>query len=313
MSITAETEKTEDGHDHPPFLAHHFESSQQQFDSGKLGMWLFLITEILFFSGLFVVYAIYRSRHPEIFLYGHQFLDTKLGAINTVVLILSSLTMAWAVRAAQLSQQKLLIGMLTATLFFAGLFLVIKGFEYKAKFDHGLLPGRYNVLYQEQAGLIESSHGEEAEESSHDAASASDAAADAHGKSETHGKSESADPTTEHQHDAVVNTDTGDPSGTTSHDRGDSHAEEASLGGHHLPAGPVPRNAHVFFSIYFCMTGLHAVHIIAGMIAIGWPLKRSCQGHFNREYFGPVDYVGLYWHLVDLIWIYLFPLLYLIH
>ena len=81
-----------------PFLAHHFDSQTQQFDAGKLGIWLFLVTEILFFSGLFVAYAVYRSNHPEVFLYAHQFLDKTLGAVNTVVLLFSSLTMAWGVR-----------------------------------------------------------------------------------------------------------------------------------------------------------------------------------------------------------------------
>ena len=92
--------------DHPAHLQHHFDTPLQQFDSAKLGMWLFLATEILLFGGLFVAYAIYRANHPEIFSWAHHLLDTKLGAINTVVLLTSSLTMAWGVRAAQLGQRK---------------------------------------------------------------------------------------------------------------------------------------------------------------------------------------------------------------
>ena len=90
----------QDGHGHDPSLQHHFDNPEQQFDSGKLGMWLFLATEVLLFGGLFVAYAVYRANHPEIFVYAHQFLDKKLGGINTLVLICSSLTMAWGVRAA---------------------------------------------------------------------------------------------------------------------------------------------------------------------------------------------------------------------
>src|SRR5690349_739705 len=95
------------GHGSPdqyPFLAHHFDTPQQQFDAGKLGIWLFLLTEVLFFAGLFVAYSVYRAMRPEVFVYAHYFLDTKLGAVNTCVLLLSSLTAAWSVRNAQLRQ-----------------------------------------------------------------------------------------------------------------------------------------------------------------------------------------------------------------
>src|SRR5664279_2075427 len=84
------------GHEHPKFLAHHFETPVQQFDAGKLGVWLFLTTEILLFSGLFCAYSVYRANHPEVFAYAHLYLDKNLGALNTIVLIFSSLTMAWA-------------------------------------------------------------------------------------------------------------------------------------------------------------------------------------------------------------------------
>src|SRR3954471_16643837 len=96
-------------HDHPKFLAHHFDTPQQQFDSGKLGVWLFLTTEILLFSGLFCAYAVYRANHPEIFAWAHLYLDKTMGAINTIVLIFSSFTMAWAVRASQLGEKPFLL------------------------------------------------------------------------------------------------------------------------------------------------------------------------------------------------------------
>jgi cytochrome c oxidase subunit 3 len=230
---------------HPPFLAHHFATPQQQFAAGKLGMWIFLLTEILLFGGLFCAYAVYRSIHPEIFQYAHQFLDKTLGAVNTAILITSSLTMAWAVRCAQLGQRRLLPIMLSLTLLGACGFLGIKYVEYKHKWEAGLLWAR-------QYQPIE--RAETSPSADHPAATA--------------------------------------PSSERSH---------------------APRNVGIFFSIYFLMTGLHGIHVIAGMTAIGWLLVRSLKGHFGPLYFGPVDNVGLYWHLVDLIWIYLFPLLYLIH
>ena len=231
-------------HEGSGFLGHHFESHRQQFDAGKLGMWLFLVTEVLFFSGLFCVYAVYRANHPEIFAHGHQYLDRMLGAVNTCVLIFSSLTMAWGVRCAQLNQRQGLVVCLIITLACAFVFLGIKYVEYDQKWKHGLLWGK----------------------EFHPTAHEAEQPAEGHGtQSESHGPAEA------------------------------------------------PRNLHLFFSIYFAMTGLHALHIVIGMGLIGWILSRAMKGHFSAEYYGPVDFVGLYWHLVDLIWIYLFPLLYLIH
>ena len=131
-----------EGHHGPEFLHHHFENPLQQFDSDKLGMWLFLATEILMFGGLFVTYAIYRANHPEIFVYAHQFLDKTLGGINTLVLIASSITMAWAVRAAQLNQIKLMRTLLFLTLLGGLGFMGIKSIEYTHKWKHGLLWGQ---------------------------------------------------------------------------------------------------------------------------------------------------------------------------
>ncbi|HID76367.1 MAG TPA: cytochrome c oxidase subunit 3 family protein [Planctomycetaceae bacterium] len=225
---------------HPAFLAHHFQSTAQQFHAGKLGMWIFLVTEILLFGGLFCAYAVYRANHPEIFVYAHRYLDKTLGAVNTAVLILSSLTMAWGVHCAQRDQRRGLILCLGLTLLCASVFLGIKYVEYRHKWKEGLLwASRYRPV-------AEAGHGAGGQE----------------------------------------------PTGT-------------------VPEGP--RNVGIFFSIYFLMTGLHAVHVLAGMGAITWVMARAARRHFGSHYFGPVDYVGLYWHLVDMIWIYLFPLLYLIH
>ena len=208
---------------HNPFLQHHFTNAEQQSDAGKIGMWLFLVTEILLFGGLFVGFAIMQSLHREAFMAAHHHLDRTLGFINTIVLLCSSYTMVMAVDSAKTERRKKLIVHLLLTIAFAGVFLGIKYIEYSHKFHEGLLPGRFY----------------------------------------------------HHQGDAVP-------------------------------------GQFMFFSFYFMMTGLHGIHILGGIAAIGWVLRRAVRGDFSHQYYTPVDLTGLYWHLVDLIWIYLFPLLYLI-
>lgn len=269
----------------PPHLAHHFETSQQQFESGKLGMWLFLATEILMFGGLFCAYAIYRGSHPEIFLYAHQFLDVKWGGINTIVLICSSFTMAWGVRAAQLGQRGLLILMLFLTLACACGFMAIKFVEYKHKFHSGLLWGT-NYAPQEHHG---------------------DAAETGPGSHATETLPGSASPSIDWDYVApeasIVPLAATGPSGLATVDpAADGHAPSAA-----------PENVHIFFGIYFAMTGLHGIHVLAGMVVISFLIVGAFQGRFGPDYFTPIDLFGLYWHIVDLIWIFLFPLLYLIH
>lgn len=279
------------GHGHQPHLAHHFESYEQQFDAGKLGIWLFLVTEVLFFSGLFCAYVVFRVLYPELFAFGHLFLNKELGAINTVVLLVSSLTMALAVRAAQLGQRQVLISMLVVTIACAFVFMGIKYVEYTTKFREGLFPARYFAPTPE--ALLHAAHMIH-DAQSHGAAghAAGDGAHDEHAADTSHG------------HDAQA----GDHSHEEVNKNGLTAAEQAMV-----DSVKVPPNAGLFFSIYYCLTGLHGIHIIAGIAAISWILVRSIKGHFTPLYFGPVEYVGLYWHLVDLIWIYLFPLLYLIH
>ncbi len=250
-------------HEHPPYLKHHFDTPEQQFDAGKLGIWIFLATEVLLFGGLFCAYAIYRANHPEIFIYAHQFLDKRLGGTNTVVLLCSSLTMAWGVRAAQLGQRKLLIALLSLTLLGGFGFMSIKYVEYKAKWEHGLLPGTHFAPHEE----------------GHETAAPAKAAPAA---------------------SATFQPSAAGPSGTV------------RPGAVRVAHGRRPDNTQIFFGIYFLMTGLHGLHVLVGMGAIAWILVRSIKGEFGPEYFTPVDFVGLYWHLVDLIWIFLFPLLYLI-
>lgn len=263
------------GH-HDPTLAHHFDTHQQQFDAGKLGIWLFLVTEILFFSGLFCAYAIWRENHKEVFVYAHHYLDTKWGAINTVVLLVSSLTAAWAVRSAQLGDKKNLVRNLALTLLCAFGFLGIKSIEYTAKYHHGTMPGKFFEPHPEAMLLTLQNH----------TVVVGEAGTEARRQLGLPLEGELAP----EQKEAV-------------------HARAAKLV---LASDPVPQSVPTFFSIYFFMTGLHGFHVVAGIIAIYWVMRRAMKNHFTPKYFGAVDYVALYWHLVDLIWIYLFPLLYLI-
>jgi cytochrome c oxidase subunit III len=280
------------GHGENPFLAHHFDTPKHQFESGKLGIWLFLVTEVLFFGGLFCAYAVYRSLHPEIFVYAHYYLDTFWGALNTGVLIVSSLTAAWAVRNAQLGEQKKLVANIIITIVLACVFLCVKYVEYSHKFHDNVLPGRhFNPTHEVwELESYKKAHGEHAgagHETAHPAPAAPETNAPT--PTDTTGNVQPAQPAA------------GEGAGTA--------PEKVA------PPGALkrPRHASVFFSIYFFMTGLHGVHVIAGIITWLWLLRRALRGEFGPQHFGAIDYAALYWHLVDLIWIYLFPLLYLIH
>jgi cytochrome c oxidase subunit 3 len=276
MTENPDQHSTEGHGEHPPWLAHHFDTPQQQYASAKLGMWTFLLTEVLFFSGLFCAYAVFRRNYPEVFFDGHHFLDTTLGAVNTAILLLSSFTMAWGVRCAQLGQRRLLIALLAITLVCAGGFLVIKGFEYNVKWEHHMFPGQ--AVVANWFGAYEPEvPGEPPPRGFHPG---------------------------EHEEYLIDKL---------------KHADEEA--GVRLPPESLYEaeleervdNLGTFFGIYFCLTGLHAIHVICGMIAITWLLVRARRGDFGPQHYDAVDCVGLYWHLVDLIWIYLFPLLYLIH
>jgi cytochrome c oxidase subunit III len=280
------SEVAERGHDQ--HLAHHFDSPAQQFAAGKLGIWLFLTTEILLFSGLFCAYAVYRANHPEIFEYAHLYLSKALGATNTLVLIFSSFTMASAVRAAQLGRQKSLVALLAVTLLCGLVFLGIKFVEYKAKWEEGLLTGAsyHPEAAPEGASLPTPSEGPPPAPAKRDV------------------RPLTGEMTVEQ---SKIGPAAAGPSDISPQwlERGSRHAP-----GHWT--GPEPYNVQLFFGIYFAMTGLHGIHVIAGMGAIAWVLARARRGEFGPDYFSPVDFTGLYWHLVDLVWIFLFPLLYLI-
>jgi cytochrome c oxidase subunit 3 len=218
---------------HPFFQSHFYNTPEQQAGAAKFGMWIFLATEILMFSGLFLAYFIVRGFYPEMVLSSHELLSKTAGGINTLVLLTSSFTMAMAVRSAQVGNRAACIRHLLFTLTFAGVFMVVKYFEYTDKFSHGIFPGSF--FDYEKATAYAAEHG------------------------------------------------------------------------HVLQGLP-----HIFFALYFCMTGLHGVHVLVGMGVITWLLVRANRGDFSPKYYTPVENVGLYWHLVDLVWIFLFPLLYLV-
>ena len=203
--------------------SHWFRSASHEFESQKFGMWLFLVQEVMLFGGLFVGFLVLNYVFMDSFREAHHYLDKTMGAINTIVLLVSSFTMVMAVGHIQRAQLKRAMLHLFATFMLAGAFMVIKYFEYSHKIHDGLLPGKL-----------------------------------------------------------FTNTEL--------------HGEHVSL----------------FFTLYFMMTGLHGIHVLIGMIIIAWLMWRLRRGDFGPHNFAAPEFVGLYWHLVDIIWIFLFPLLYLV-
>ena len=214
-------------------LKHHFADMEQQSETASFGMWVFLVTELMFFGGLFAAYLIYRVLYFDSFAAASTTIDVRWGFINTLVLICSSLTMAMAVHMAQLGKQKALVLFLVGTIILGSAFLGIKTHEYIEKFqeNHVPGPGYHFVVEPELAQRF--------------------------------------------------------------------HAID-------------PQKTEIFFSLYFLMTGLHAVHMVVGFGLLVWLIVRSLRGNFGAHYYSPVEMVGLYWHFVDIVWIWLFPLLYLI-
>ena len=467
------------GHGHgdvSPFIQHHYDDAQHQFDSGKFGIWLFLAQEVLFFSALFVAYVLYRYHHPEIYSYAHKYLDVKMGAINTAVLIFSSLTAAWAVRCAQLNQKKGLILCIVVTLACACTFLVVKYFEYTHKVHEHILFGKNfdpcvssggaelatknnhcpgsKTTVQWDYGTAKPTAGcfaavaldldprEEGIQASCEVAEVSGTltrdpkdnkeifvekarkpitaqcvdpiAAVSHGHDESavaeggekaehketfpcwrpavqpavckdawyfawrctgpvcaaesggEGPFDSLNACSDARrgkegalkgqgtpwvsdcsmgHGAAILVEYNDHA-----HRGDEIRIAATCKGPTPPPvvtdpladkgtdlklgdkgikppkvydthtqheresmGPPPEHTGMFFTIYFAMTGLHGIHVLFGVFVFIWLLIRAVKGHFTPDYFGPIDFAALYWHIVDLIWIFLFPLLYLIH
>jgi cytochrome c oxidase subunit 3 len=215
------------GHVEVPELRVQFDTAEQQKDASTLGMWIFLITEIMFFGGMFLAYTIYRSTYSHVFAVASTSLNAPIGAVNTCILLLSSFTMVMAVRAGQLGNQKAIIWFLIITLIFGFAFLGVKAYEWNEKFEEHHIPGQAAFHLE---GLPQSEQG----------------------------------------------------------------------------------HAQLFFSLYFAMTGLHALHMVIGAGILIFLIMEARKGAYTANYYTPVDVAGLYWHFVDIIWIFLFPLLYLI-
>jgi len=204
-------------------FGHHFSSLARQNEAMRLGMWLFLATEILLFAGLFTGYAVYRWEFPLAFTEASRHLNLTAGTVNTLVLITSSFTVALAIHFARVDSPRLAALCLGVTILFALAFLGIKAIEYTEHFHEHALPGKYYAF------------------------------------------------------------------------------EKVTIPG-----------AAMFYSLYFLMTGLHGFHVIIGMCVLGWILWRTLQGRYTARYYTGLELGALYWHLVDLVWIFLYPLLYLI-
>jgi cytochrome c oxidase subunit 3 len=247
----------EHGH-HDPHLQHQFQDMDQQNESYVVGMWTFLVTEIMFFGALFLAYTIYRRENPGVFLEAHHHLNVWMGAANTMILLTSSLTMAMAVYHAQMKNRQKQMLFLSITIMFSFCFLIIKGFEWKEKFDQHHVPGPY-FEYTREAG-----------------------------------EPKSAPPTVSPAAVTPVATATKVtfPKDTVEPD----YASKAQL----------------FFSLYFAMTGLHAFHVVIGILIMGTMFFMLMFKHPAVDYYMPVEMAGLYWHFVDIVWIFLFPLFYLI-
>ena len=248
--------------EHHPAWAHQFDSMEQQRDASSFGMWVFLLTEIMMFGGLFTAYLIYRIRYYDAFVAGSSSIDVKWGFYNTLVLIGSSFTMAMAVWAAHKGKRMQQVLYLVLTLVLGTVFLGVKAVEYKAKYDECHIPG----------GVI--------------------------------GKGFSATGAAGCSAEGNIAEDIEHPKNLA--------GKEVS-GKPRAAAEQIARQTEIFFVFYFAMTGLHATHMIIGIGVLLWLLRRAWNSEFGPEYYTPVENFGLYWHFVDIVWIYLFPLLYLIN
>jgi cytochrome c oxidase subunit 3 len=271
--------------------AHHFYDAEQQASSAKLGMWLFLVTEVLLFSGLFVAYTVIKTLNPEMWKVASEQLNWVLGSVNTLVLITSSWTVALAVRAAQTNQKgeknKQIVGLLVFTIVCAFGFLGIKYVEYSHKIHDGLLWGTSFFNHPEHVaqinGAVSKAFGAGIFQVPDIAAAMKTAITAAQGT------------------DAYAAMDAAMHEWTHHQELVHKYPELANVG-----------DGHLFFGIYFLITGLHGIHVVIGMSVLLWVLLGAMKGKFYKDYYTPVELGGLYWHLVDLIWIYLFPLLYLV-
>ena len=278
-------------HHHQPGLQHQFEDMSQQEESVSIGMWMFLVQEIMFFGGLFTAYLVFRSKYPMAFAAGSNHLDAFLGGANTLVLIVSSLTMALTVYFAQKSNRNMQVILIVLTMIFGATFLGVKAVEYTDKYNNGLVPmaginkrvkAEPNAAHveAEQKPCYEHAHGEE---------------------------HEYVNPRGEFQwHDCSLAKLAQDHNYLTTSEK------NGYFSNGEIDADKFRDKVRIFFWIYFVMTGLHALHMIIGLGLMSWLLYKAFKGTFSAEYYMPVEMSGLYWHFVDIVWIFLFPLLYLL-
>ena len=252
---------------HSPVLKHHFDNLEQQHSAERLGMWMFLVTEVLFFGGMFCGYTAYRIWYPHEFEFASSHLIVWIAAVNTGLLITSSLTMTFAIRAAQLGDRAALIRYLLLTFALGAGFLGFKAFEYYTDYEEKYVPGE--IFRHEYA------HAEEE--------LATVSAADAHNYQFKGGQ--------EHWAQALAKQNHGKEP--------DDHA--------YIKPGRV----QLFLCFYYIMTGIHGIHILVGLGCILWLVWEARRGMIPRENYSTVEVVSLYWHLVDMIWLFLMPLLYL--
>lgn len=304
--MATNTETHDHHHYHAPGLQHQFEDIRQQEESDTLGMWMFLAQEIMFFGGLFTVYLVFRSRFPMAFAAGSNHLDVVMGAANTVVLIVSSLTMALAVHYAQLGKRNLQVILIILTMILGTVFLGVKAYEYTNKYYEGIVP--VSGLNQKTEKNFKAS--EESTGTVHGAVGRQDPNESLNtglGEKSGHGEETYVNPKGDFQWK--------DTSLVAIAQQGNFLTESEKIG--YFANGEISQakfqdKVRIFFWIYFAMTGLHALHMIIGLAIMTWLLYKAWRGTYATGFYAPVEVTGLYWHFVDIVWIFLFPLLYLL-
>ena len=277
---------------HEPGLQHQFEDMGQQEESVAIGMWMFLVQEIMFFGGLFTVYLVYRSKFPMAFAAGSNHLDAFLGGLNTLVLIVSSLTMALTVYFAQKSNRNMQVILILLTMAFGTTFLVVKAVEYTDKYEHGLVP--VTGWNKRVKADTHAEHGVAAEKPCYEV---------------THGGAEHA---YVNPHGEFQWTDCSLVKLAQDHNYLTASEKIGYFSNGEVDADKFRDKVRIYFWIYFVMTGLHALHMVVGLGLMTWLLWTAFKGNYTAEYYMPVEMSGLYWHFVDIVWIFLFPLLYLL-
>ncbi len=302
MSTHADTHE----HHHEPGLQHQFEDMKQQEESVSIGMWMFLVQEIMFFGGLFSAYLVYRSKYPMAFVAGSNHLNVVMGFVNTLVLIVSSLTMALTVHYARKGNRNMQVILILLTMAFGVVFLGIKAVEYTDKYNQGVVPVTgLNRIVKVPAGSGESNADFEQTYAGLTSTEPAKPASSEH---------QYINPKGEFQWDEFkliehkVEEQEQNPSAHILTD----NEKIAYFSNGKFDENKFRDKVRIFFFLYFVMTGLHALHMIVGLGLMTWLLWKAWKNTFSAEYYMPVEMSGLYWHFVDIVWIFLFPLLYLL-